>query len=276
MKLLNALILASITSSSRVSASKAYVYTSEPARASFPTSITPNTARLLFASRLGLSQFHSLDDADELALKTLNDYGGEQRLFSSEAQRPSQQNNLIIIEGVQNSEGKSRQLWTFAYPALTTTVVFNSSEIIRPTFEIHAPPSPSQNLHLIQVLASQDISRLSSIKDRYCSRTLKGKAIDGGISGDRDVSELVQDKRQMFNGDCQAFRLCPYDQGQTTADSPSDLSWEAVLEQMATLTPSVSAIIHISAIPVSLNPQPHKSPSNARKGYCPKGRQRKP
>ena len=78
------------------------VYTSEsgsrqtPAK---PPSISPHTARLLFAQRLGLSQYHSLQDADDSTLDILNTYGGEQQqIFARE--NGGGEKLLLIIEGV--------------------------------------------------------------------------------------------------------------------------------------------------------------------------------
>ena len=85
-------------------AGEALVYTSEswsrqtPAE---PPSISPHAARLLFAQRLGLSQYHSLQDADESTLRILNTYGGEQQqIFAHEDGSQGAEKLLLIVEGV--------------------------------------------------------------------------------------------------------------------------------------------------------------------------------
>ena len=73
-------------------------------------SISANTARLLLAQRLGLSQYHDLGDADEVTLDVLNTYGGQQQSIFGEREESRQQSTdklLFIIEGVEYPEGGS-------------------------------------------------------------------------------------------------------------------------------------------------------------------------
>ena len=89
-------------------AAEAFVYTSDvPLSSNAETpSISPNTARLLFAQRLGLSQYHSLEGADESTLDILNTYGGkQQQLFTHEEHTRSNDRLLLIVEGVTKPEG---------------------------------------------------------------------------------------------------------------------------------------------------------------------------
>lgn len=74
-------------------------------------SISPNIARLLFAQRLGLSQYHELGNVDETTLEVLNQYGGQQPSLLVDAEESRQQTTdrlLFIIEGVEFPEGKTR------------------------------------------------------------------------------------------------------------------------------------------------------------------------
>ena len=95
-------------------AGEAFVYTSEswlrqsPAD---PPSMSPNTARLLFAQRLGLSQYHSLQDFDDSTLEILNVYGGNrQQIFTQKERSPDAEKLLLVVEGVD--EGSSAyQRW---------------------------------------------------------------------------------------------------------------------------------------------------------------------
>lgn len=71
-----------------------------------PLSISPNTARLLLAQRLGLSQYHSLGQANEDDLGILNTYGGiQQQLFGNDDLLRSANKLIIIVEGLSNPEG---------------------------------------------------------------------------------------------------------------------------------------------------------------------------
>lgn len=111
MKALAGLFSAIVALESYTVVGEALVYTSEsgsrPAHAE-PPSISPHTARLLLAQRLGLSQYHSLQDADESTLDILNTYGGQQeQIFAREDGSQGAERFLIFVEGVD--EGS---LWT--------------------------------------------------------------------------------------------------------------------------------------------------------------------
>ena len=87
---------------------EALIYTSDvpPASRAGTPSISPNTARLLFAQRLGLSQYHSLEGVDESTLDILNTYGGkQQQLFTDEEHTRSNDRLLLIVDGVTEPEG---------------------------------------------------------------------------------------------------------------------------------------------------------------------------
>jgi hypothetical protein len=70
-----------------------------------PSSVDPETARLIFAQRLGLSQFHDLKNANEGVIQQLNQYGGTpQQLFGT--RESNNAHAIIIVEGVENAEGE--------------------------------------------------------------------------------------------------------------------------------------------------------------------------
>lgn len=69
--------------------------------------VSPETARLILAQRLGLSQYHSLKGVDEQTMWQLNDFGGSpQRLLSNDYGDLGLGKLLVIIEGVQNPTRK--------------------------------------------------------------------------------------------------------------------------------------------------------------------------
>ena len=114
MKALVGLLWASAAFEAFTVAGEALVYTSESWLRQTPAdlpSISPNTARLLFAQRLGLSQYHSLQDTDESTLKILNTYGGnQQQIFAHEERSRDAEKLLLVVEGVD--EGSSdHQKW---------------------------------------------------------------------------------------------------------------------------------------------------------------------
>lgn len=77
-------------------------------------SLSPVAARLLFARRLGLSQYHDLDHPDEEAIRHLNDFGGnrDQELLSG-GQRTSTESLLIFVENVEHPRGIFQCLFKF-------------------------------------------------------------------------------------------------------------------------------------------------------------------
>ncbi len=67
-------------------------------------SLSPTAARLVFAQRLDVSEYHSLEGSDDATLQAVNDFGGRaQKLFEDEeATRPSV---MIVIEDVEDVKG---------------------------------------------------------------------------------------------------------------------------------------------------------------------------
>lgn len=117
MKVLAGLLCSNLALQAYATASsKAYGYIFDP---NFQLhrdtlSISPTTARLLLAKRLGLSQYHSLDSPGEEEIKILNKFGGneDQALFL-EDQRTSLERLLIFVENVETPEGNTQILLSF-------------------------------------------------------------------------------------------------------------------------------------------------------------------
>ena len=75
--------------------------------ASSPDLVSPETARLILAQRLGLSQYHSLKGVDEQTIRQLNDFGGSpRRLLSSSYGNSSPGKLLVIVEAVEDPDRK--------------------------------------------------------------------------------------------------------------------------------------------------------------------------
>jgi hypothetical protein len=74
-----------------------------------PSSVSPETARLILAKRLGLSQFHSIDSPSKDTIKQLNAFGGRQpKLFAGKSDRSSKHHDLIWFDDVEDINGMSR------------------------------------------------------------------------------------------------------------------------------------------------------------------------
>ena len=116
MKALTGLLWATVSLEAHTVLGQALVYTSESwsrqARVE-PPSISPHTARLLLAQRLGLSQYHSLQDPDDLTLDILNTYGGEQqRIFAHDEEGfQGAEKLLLVVEGVDEGSLRPAKLF---------------------------------------------------------------------------------------------------------------------------------------------------------------------
>ena len=103
MKVLASLVWASVTVQICAASREASVYyldkSTAPSNAQ-PPSVFPSTARLLLAQRLGLSQYHSLKNADPSTITILNSLNGPQKpLFLDEERDERAVRVLAIIEG---------------------------------------------------------------------------------------------------------------------------------------------------------------------------------
>jgi len=106
-----------------------------------PPTLTPEQARLVFAQRLGISQYHGLGDAKESTLSYINQFGGrqEESLFGDDASQ-DQAAELVLV--VEVAEAVSKPL-------------LSAWESIKPAFIISNPPSPSANKKLVVDLNKQ-------------------------------------------------------------------------------------------------------------------------
>lgn len=112
MKVLGGILCVSSAVQAYTASTDALVYTFDQSRSVSspkPPSISPNTARLLLAQRLGLSQHHELGDADETVLQILNSYGGDaQPVFAHEEGQAIANKLLLIVEGIDHPGGMAR------------------------------------------------------------------------------------------------------------------------------------------------------------------------
>ncbi|KAJ9669100.1 hypothetical protein H2201_000926 [Coniosporium apollinis] len=95
------------TAVARTSGPAGLVYTYDPAdshshAASDPQSVTPETARLIFAQRAGLSHSYSLQDAGEREIQQINELGSpRQQLFGGEPEDEGRR-IFVLVDGVQD------------------------------------------------------------------------------------------------------------------------------------------------------------------------------
>ncbi|KAF2085602.1 hypothetical protein K490DRAFT_46276 [Saccharata proteae CBS 121410] len=121
MKLSGSFIASSLlglASAAAGSSSSGRVYVLDPHQPSPPLEhgaqpsdiLSPETARLVFAQRLGLSQYHSLKNVDEASLRKVNVFGGRRpKLFGDEQLEDETTHVMIVVEGAKDTEIHSPQ-----------------------------------------------------------------------------------------------------------------------------------------------------------------------
>ena len=112
MKVSSTIVWASTAYTVSAAANEAYVCTSDKTHPSSdsPRIISPGTARLAFAQRLGLSQYHDIGDAEDQVFEVLNELPGVRpQLFTDEEPEPFPR-VLTIINDVQDPRGKLRNI----------------------------------------------------------------------------------------------------------------------------------------------------------------------
>jgi len=81
--------------------------TSPPARDQI---VSPDTARLILAQRLGVGQYHSVAGADEEAIQQINAFGSQQQaLFGQDKHKDQVSRLLVMVEGVDYDAEKEIQ-----------------------------------------------------------------------------------------------------------------------------------------------------------------------
>ncbi|KAK8162674.1 hypothetical protein IWX90DRAFT_436044 [Phyllosticta citrichinensis] len=152
------------------SASLGHVYlhdlSAPPANLDAAPALTPDTARLIFAQRLGLSQYHNIKTVDNDAVQYINDFGGDRhRLFGQDQFVDDRKQVMVVVEGVKGGECKVK---TLSLQANADGTALDSS------FSVSNPPTVEDDSRLLQdfMIQAQDLSTSkvdssipSSIKD---------------------------------------------------------------------------------------------------------------
>lgn len=143
MKFHTGLLLPLLASSaSAISDAKVYVFENDEWSngADGGPALTPEEARLVFAHRLGVSEYHSLDGASEDTLSYINRFGGRHSRLFEVAPKSKAAELVLFVEGasVQNA-GPLAGEWA----------------ALESIFTITDPPSSSENLELVLNLDRQ-------------------------------------------------------------------------------------------------------------------------
>ncbi|KAH7087069.1 hypothetical protein FB567DRAFT_629106 [Paraphoma chrysanthemicola] len=128
-------------------------------------SVTPETARLIIAQRLGLSRYHSIQHADEEAIRHINAYGGkQQKLFGAQDSSRSRAHLLMWIEDADQEDA---------------TVIISDGSSSLNDFKISGHPSAAENQGLINdfVKQAESLPALADPKKRTYQSTLEIDAL---------------------------------------------------------------------------------------------------
>ncbi|KAH7371456.1 hypothetical protein BKA64DRAFT_710100 [Cadophora sp. MPI-SDFR-AT-0126] len=141
MKLANSFLLpAFIGAASAVKNASVYIFDATKPSSTNPPSLSPEQARLVFAQRLGASQYHGIGDASESTLSYLNKFGGQHdSLFQDNIDEKAAE-LVLIIEGVSSE---------------TAEPLLQEWSTIEPDFTISHPPSMVANKKLVADLQKQ-------------------------------------------------------------------------------------------------------------------------
>lgn len=143
MRLSTGLLLpAFISVASATSSAQVYIFQGEDfPNTSTPPTLSPEEARLVFAQRLGVSQYHRLGDASETTLSYISQFGGSQESLFQDLAQDKAAELVLIVEGI--SPKNNEPLFSGAWSS------------IKPAFMISNPPSSFSNLVLARELQAQ-------------------------------------------------------------------------------------------------------------------------
>jgi hypothetical protein len=99
------LLLCAVSSTIAAAATAGQVFLYDGKATVRPTTlatIDAETARLILAQRLDLSQFHTISGADEEAIRHVNAFGGQTQQLFTNAHDESRSRVMIVVEGVQD------------------------------------------------------------------------------------------------------------------------------------------------------------------------------
>ncbi|PVH81571.1 hypothetical protein DL98DRAFT_559873 [Cadophora sp. DSE1049] len=141
MKLANSFLLpVFIGAASAVTDASVYILDAAKRPSTNPPSLSPEQARLVFAQRLGASQYHGIGDASESTLSYVNKFGGQhESLFQGKTDDKAAE-LVLIVEGVSSE---------IAEPLL------KEWSVTEPDFTIPHPPSMVANQKLVLDLQKQ-------------------------------------------------------------------------------------------------------------------------
>ena len=103
---------------------------------SSPPTLSPDAAALVIAQRVGVSQYHNLEDASEDVLNHINNFGGSRpQLFGDSISNAGRPQLVLMVDGVKQP--------------------LSMLDYISPAFRMSSPPSKLSNKRFIADLRAQ-------------------------------------------------------------------------------------------------------------------------
>ena len=180
MKLTTSWLLPAIaaTASAATDAS-VYLLQRDHIPAANPPTLSPSQARLVLAQRLGISKYHSLDDASASRLSHINDFGGHhQALFGDEGDNLNREehNVVVMVDGgsaedmkvLSKASGRNALLYLSDTPLAKKNVKL-VEDIAKQTGQEHMCPIEQSDLGVCwtrtpNAIHYYDISKVSEYK----------------------------------------------------------------------------------------------------------------
>ena len=105
-----------------------------------PPTLSTEEAGLVFAQRLGVSQYHGIGDASESALTYINTFGGRQGSIFQDSGRDKAAELVLVVQDVSSK---------------TAEPLLSAWSSITPAFTISNPPTSKSNLRFVEDLQRQ-------------------------------------------------------------------------------------------------------------------------
>ncbi|KAH6711680.1 hypothetical protein BKA61DRAFT_611417 [Leptodontidium sp. MPI-SDFR-AT-0119] len=141
MKLTSSFLLpALIGAASAIPDANVYIFDAARRPATNPPTLSPEQARLVFAQRLGTSQYHGIGDASESTLSYINEFGGQHESLFQDTTNDKAAELVLIVEGVSPD---------------TAEPLLKEWTSIKPAFTMSQPPSMVANKKLVLDLQRQ-------------------------------------------------------------------------------------------------------------------------
>lgn len=148
MRLSSSLLLqALISAASAISDASVYIVQGDKLpEFSTPPTLSPAEARLVFAQRLGVSEYHGLGDASEETLSYINAFGGRQESLFSDLAQDKAAELVVMVEGISSEAAEPiLKRWTLNKPEFTISNPPSTSSNIRLATELQAHIGPSSS-----------------------------------------------------------------------------------------------------------------------------------